>query len=328
MGNVSARGSGAPQVEGNPVPIEVEGNRIAAGAHAVQFYERDTELIGSVAGYLAAGVQAGEAAVVVASDGHRRGFEQAMEAVGIDLAGAIRRGSYLALDAAETVARFVVDGRVDRAGFQQVIGGLIRQAAGRAGPVRVFGEMVAVLWQAGYVMAAIELEELWNELQAEVEFSLLCAYRSGSIEAADHPGALAQVCGLHSSVVQGQMTRSFEPVVDAPRAARHFLVETLRCWGHHDLIDRAALAVTELATNAVLHARSAFTVVVASGTGMVKVSVRDDSPVPPRLSLGAPLAQSGRGVALVAAVANRWGTDVLAQGKVVWAEIARLPATP
>jgi hypothetical protein len=61
---------------------------------------------------------------------------------------------------------------------------------------------------------------------------------------------------------------------------------------------------------------------------MVKVSVRDDSGVAPTLSSGVPLAQSGRGVALVAAVASRWGTELLTHGKVVWAENARLPVTP
>jgi hypothetical protein len=42
--------------------------------------------------------------------------------------------------------------------------------------VRVFGEMVSLLWDAGLIDAAVELEVLWNELGVQYPFSLLCAY--------------------------------------------------------------------------------------------------------------------------------------------------------
>ena len=76
------------------------------------------------------------------------------------------------------------------------------------------------------------------------------------------------MCRLHGEVVGPAaadrpggpaVVRTFAFSRDAPAAARHFAVATLRGWGAGDLADDAALVVTELAANAVVHARSAFT---------------------------------------------------------------------
>jgi hypothetical protein len=54
---------------------------------------------------------------------------------------------------------------------------MLRQAAEAGRPVRVFGEMVSLLWDAGLIDAAIEVEAMWNELGARYPFSLLAATR-------------------------------------------------------------------------------------------------------------------------------------------------------
>jgi anti-sigma regulatory factor (Ser/Thr protein kinase) len=98
------------------------------------------------------------------------------------------------------------------------------------------------------------------------------------------------------------------------------VVETLTRWGCEELVADAAVVVTELATNAVVHAQSDFTVALLSRPGDVRISVRDTSDALPVLGDLAVAALSGRGVALVAAMASRWGTDRTSDGKVVWAE--------
>lgn len=80
------------------------------------------------------------------------------------MAAARARGSWLALDAAATLCRFTSGGTPDAAGFDREVGGLIRQAARDGRAVRAFGEMVALLWDAGLVTAAVELEAMWNDL--------------------------------------------------------------------------------------------------------------------------------------------------------------------
>ena len=64
--------------------------------------------------------------------------------------------------------------------------------------VRVYGEMVALLWAAGDTDAAIALEGLWNELAETHEFALLCAYPMSAFKNAAGAAAFEQVCGTHT----------------------------------------------------------------------------------------------------------------------------------
>jgi anti-sigma regulatory factor (Ser/Thr protein kinase) len=97
----------------------------------------------------------------------------------------------------------------------------------------------------------------------------------------------------------------------------------LHAWGDNALLDDAALIVTELATNAVLHASSGFTVDVSSSPHAVRVAVHDASPARPERRDASPVATSGRGLGIVAALANRWDVESVDAGKTVWAELHR-----
>ncbi len=188
--------------------------------------------------------------------------------------------------------------------------------------------MVALLWEAGDVIGAIELETLWNELATEVPFSLYCAYRSESVAGHEHADALQQVCHLHDAAVSApplETTWRFPAEITAPTAARRLLTDTLRLAGYDgDLLDDARLVITELAANAVLHARSPFTVSIRGRDSTVRILVRDESRVVPTVREGSSqTAPSGRGMQLVAALASRWGVDLTSDGKVIWAELGR-----
>jgi anti-sigma regulatory factor (Ser/Thr protein kinase) len=107
----------------------------------------------------------------------------------------------------------------------------------------------------------------------------------------------------------------------AAARARRFVSDTLRGWGFHDAIPDAQLLVSELVTNAVLHARSATLVTVARAGATVRISVDDDCPTRPRLRELGPEAVTGRGLLLVDRIARRWGVDPRADGKCVWFEV-------
>ena len=62
----------------------------------------------------------------------------------------------------------------------------------------MYGEIVALLWAAGHVNAALELEGFWNELGREIPFSLYCGYPRQSVESSQHHGAVSEVCRLHT----------------------------------------------------------------------------------------------------------------------------------
>src|SRR5581483_9405296 len=177
--------------------------------HVVQFYEADTVLLEALSAYLGAGLRAGEAGIVIASPAHRAELEARLQAQGLDLDGARASGQYVALDAAETLARLlgaggVGDGQVDAGRFAAVVGSLIAAAAVGRPRVRAFGEMVALLVAAGNPGAALALEALWNQLQQAHAFTLLCAYPLASLDGAAHTELLCAVCAAHGHVIPAE----------------------------------------------------------------------------------------------------------------------------
>jgi anti-sigma regulatory factor (Ser/Thr protein kinase) len=294
----------------------LEPDAVDAGRHVVQFYERDADLVARAGDYLRDGVRSGGVAIVIATEAHRDAFEARLR----DAVAAV-----VWLDAATTLSRFTRDGRVDRDAFFDVIGGVVRAAAETGRPVRAYGEMVALLWEAGDVMAAIELETLWNELGTAIPFSLYCAYRSESVAGHEHADALSRVCHLHSAVVPtpvAETTWQFVPDAAAPGDARGLVTDALRRAGHDgELLDEVQLVITELAANAVVHTASPFSVSLRSTGSIVRVQVRDRSHAPPAMREDPGRSSSGRGMRIVAALSSRWGVESARDGKIVWAEL-------
>jgi hypothetical protein len=296
--------------------------------HAVQFYEDDSQLLDAVAPYL----------LIIASRAHRRAFEAQLEAGGIDLARARTQGTYVALDAAELLAELTSAGGFDRAVFNRTVGRIVREAAQSGRAIRVYGEMVALLWDAGDVLGAIELERMWSELAHESPFAIFCAYRAASVLADEHAYALHQVCSLHTSVLQAdsvaalaraerftasELAAVFPVGPQSPGQARRLLAAAQRRWGHHEhLVEQAMLVCSELATNAVVHARSPFSLRARVDGRVLRLFVRDAS------SQGAPgsgralTPKAGHGLAVIASLATSWGVEPMPGGKAVWAELS------
>jgi anti-sigma regulatory factor (Ser/Thr protein kinase) len=315
-----------------------------SGDHVVQFYERDADLISSVAQYLAVAIDAGGVALAVATELHRHALERQLVAKGVDLALARLRGQIVLLDTVTMLSTFTASGRIDGDAFHTVVGRLIGDAALKGRPVRIYGEMVALLWDSGDVLGAIRLESLWNDLAASSSFpfSLYCAYHAESVAGPEHAESLQRLCHLHTNVMSVpsnaatdrrpmsgfEVRAEFASKLTAPLAARHFVIDSLRQWGvSSELIDHAALASSELAANAVLHARSPFSVTLRADDALVRIEVRDTRPA---LDQGQPrlVARPGRGLGVVAALSHRWGVEATHAGKTVWTEFIDTDMAP
>lgn len=119
--------------------------------------------------------------------------------------------------------------------------------------------------------------------------------------------------------------RSFEADPAAVGAARHFVRAFLE---GDERTEDAELIVSELATNALRHAGSPFTVALTLN-GRLRIDVGDTLPQLPTLRAPSPEVVDGRGLQIVAAVATSWGTKLdPGGGKVVWAELDASPAAP
>jgi len=163
--------------------------------HFVQFYERDDFLLEEVSGFLSTALQAGDAGLVIATPEHRNGLEQRLNSF------TRADGRYIAMDAATTLSRIMVNGWPDEQRFEEVLGGVMRQAT-QSGTrqVRVFAEMASLLWAEGSYEATCHLEELWNNLAESHSFSLLCAYPMKGFHSQGHASPFLNICNAHSQV--------------------------------------------------------------------------------------------------------------------------------
>lgn len=111
------------------------------------------------------------------------------------------------------------------------------------------------------------------------------------------------------------------------RAARRFVTELLFAERlQADLVDTAALLVTELVTNAVLHARSAIELSVTCHRDWARVDVADAAPRAIARRSQHLDATTGRGLLLMDLLASTWGVEPSPDGKTVWFEVR--PAGP
>ncbi len=173
-----------------------------AAEHIVQFYETDDFLLDAVSGFIRAGLDAGDACIVLATPAHRALLEDRLRASGLALATAKRRKEYIALDAGETLARFMVDGWPSPERFIEVVSSLISRAAQDGRRVRVFGEMVALLVTEGNPAAAVRLEALWNDLRRRTPpFALFCAYTMHSLAGDTYRTLFTEICRQHTHVI-------------------------------------------------------------------------------------------------------------------------------
>ena len=168
--------------------------------HAVLFYRAGDELAGQVSAYLFEALREGGVALVIATPAHRNAIARPLVQAGVDVPAAQAAGALVLRDARETMDRFMIADWPSPANFWQVISPLVRKPTETGKPVHVYGEMVALLWDAGLVNSAIEVEAMWNEIAAQYPFSLLCAYPADGVRDEVFQDALAEVCRSHGAV--------------------------------------------------------------------------------------------------------------------------------
>jgi hypothetical protein len=175
--------------------------------HGVRFYENDESLAQTVAQFLSAGLAAGHPGLVIATPAHRGAILKELVGRSLDVVQLQRSDDLVLLDAKETLSTFMTDGKPDADAFTNRMCELVKRAyRGRSNcTVRIYGEMVDILWKNGQQEAAIRLEVLWNQLANTQAFSLLCGYAMGHFY---KDANFEEVCRHHTHVVSADGTMS------------------------------------------------------------------------------------------------------------------------
>ncbi|MEV0145407.1 MULTISPECIES: ATP-binding protein [unclassified Nonomuraea] len=120
--------------------------------------------------------------------------------------------------------------------------------------------------------------------------------------------------------VEHQLTEELDSITLARDLTRLALAES----GYTGLHDDALLVVSELVTNALVHGAGAPALHLVVGPSRVRIEVRDSSPLPPEPREPGP--KSGWGLNVIERLSIRWGSFPQGSGKVVWCELAAVPA--
>jgi len=157
--------------------------------HEILFCPDDAAIVESFTRCIAAALNDADAAIVLATESHRTHLLQELRTRGVNIDGAIQRGTCLSFDA---------DVAPDPARFLEAIDG-VRAAAAKAGKahprVAFCGERAGRLWAAGRTAEAVQLEQLCGELAHDVD--ILCAY---PVPYTNDDQALTRICAEHTAV--------------------------------------------------------------------------------------------------------------------------------
>jgi len=164
-------------------------------------YRDERILLDAVTLFAAEGLGRREGVILVATAPHLRALEARLEVADLPVKGLRTWGQLVAVPADELLAVFMRDGLPNAMLFEAAVMPLIRKlrSAGYA-HVRVFGEMVDLLWKDN-LPATARLEEMWNQIVEAEQVSLLCGYSHDTAEAGAPARFPSRLSALHTHVI-------------------------------------------------------------------------------------------------------------------------------
>lgn len=148
--------------------------------HVVHFYARSDARDRAVVDWVLPALRGGGGALLVCTPGNASRIRAGLSDAGLDVAGLERHDRLMIVRARDLMARFIDADGLRPETFRRLAHDLlvkIRLGCGNAqAPVRVWGEMVHLLWEAGDARSAHRLEQLWNDALPESGVDLLCSY--------------------------------------------------------------------------------------------------------------------------------------------------------
>jgi hypothetical protein len=188
-------------------PVDAFWAEVAPCDHMVQFYENVDTLVDALDGFIGAGLESGDASILIATPVHKMLLETRLRERGLDLEALAEEGLYVALDASDTLRLFMRGGWPDAELFHKCVTSILARTNSKGRKIRAFGEMVAVLWAGGQQGAVVALEHLWQDFCKKTQhMSLFCAFPKAGFTK-DMNESLDEIMAAHSAVFGGHPTR-------------------------------------------------------------------------------------------------------------------------
>jgi hypothetical protein len=180
---------------------------VVAGAgpcdHIVQLYQDQDFLNRAVCRFAGAAIANGEGIILVPTAEHWDGIRPRLEAEGVNVAAARKRGQLTVVDADEFLPRVMRDAMPDSPMFLGLAADVIAQAhaEGRYAKVRWWGEMVNVLWERGDAAASMNLEDLFDRLAHKHDIAIFCSFLMDNFNGEVHARMLPRLGTNHSHLI-------------------------------------------------------------------------------------------------------------------------------
>jgi len=197
----SARADGASAGQGEPWCGLL--TSAAPRDHIVQLYQDQQFLNRAVCRFAAAAIANGEGIILVPTVAHWDAFRPRLEAEGVDVKAAEKRGQLTIVDADNLLPTFMRDGMPDSPVFLGLAASVISDARGdgRYPKVRWWGEMVNLLWERGDVAASMQLEDLFDQLAHQQDIAIFCSFLMDNFNGDVHARMLPRLGENHSHLI-------------------------------------------------------------------------------------------------------------------------------
>ena len=178
-----------------------QGDSLASHRHDLVFCSSDALLVAAFSRFVGGALDRGNAVIVLLTDAHERSLKRTLQASQVDLALAIRQQRYVSVSINELLAKVMVNGCPDPARFLNAAEELLNEVARHAGQhakVVACGECSPTVWADGNVEAAIQLEQLWDDIAKSRQMDILCAYPLAARD--ESVAAVRRLCAEHTAV--------------------------------------------------------------------------------------------------------------------------------
>ena len=183
--------------------------------HIVQLYQDEDFLNRAVCRFAGAALANGEGVILVPTVAHWESFRPRLEAEGVDVKAAQKRGQLTIVDAEELLPRFMRNKMPDSPVFLGLAADTVARArsGGSYSKIRWWGEMVNVLWERGDAAASMNLEDLFDQLAHKQDIAIFCSFLMDNFNGEVHTHMLPRLCENHSHLIPVEDYASLERAV-------------------------------------------------------------------------------------------------------------------